>query len=237
MKTRRTNACGRRVATAVILCLSGALAGSVATADGSPAPRRPSRLKAIGASLLLPGLGHRYVGHPGRAKVFFATEAGLLIGYGTGRVQSHVQKQSYIEYAERFAGVENAGGKPDWYYRNVGQYRSSDEYVDDIERAARQVYGDDLAQRDAYVRNNSPREDERWAWQSEAARLEYTERRRASRNALRRANLFLGAAVLNRLVSAIDAARMAGGSERSTALFYRPSDDGPGYLCVRWIAG
>ena len=196
--------------------------------------QRGSRLRAIGSSLLLPGLGQRATGHPGRARVFLAAEAAILIGYISGEAQGYVRKQSYVEYAEQFAGVRGAQDKPDWYYRNLGRFPSSDEYIDEIARTARAIYGDDLAQREAYVERNAPGPDELWAWRSEADRQEYRSRRQASRSALRRANLFLGAALLNRIVSAVDAARLAGRGGHHSTLFYQPTEDGTGYLCVQW---
>jgi hypothetical protein len=125
-------------------------------------------------------------------------------------VQGYVRKQGYIDFAEELAGVADADGRADWYYRNLGQYRSSDDYVDDIAATARALYGDDLAARDAYVARNRPTAAESWRWRSDSDRREFRERRKASRNAYRRASLFLGAALFDRLLSAVDAARLAG---------------------------
>jgi len=218
-----------------LLGLLLALAGSASRADdaGAGTPRG-SRLKALAASLLLPGLGQRLTGHPTRARVFFAAEGAILIGFVTSEVQGATLKRSYVEYADRFAGVADAEGKPDWFYRNLGRFTSSEEYLDEIAITARGLYGDDLAQREAYIARNAPGPDELWRWRSEADRQEYRDRRQASRNALRHADLFLGAALLNRVLSAVDAVRLARSAEPRHAFFYRPGEDGSGYLCVQW---
>ncbi len=219
---------------------AGVLLGLLLGGDGwaaQPAPAaapRVSRMHAIGASLLLPGLGQRATGHPHRARAFLAAEAAIVIAFAASEVQGYVGKQSYIEYAERFAGVADASGKPDWYYRNLARYATSDEYVDEIERTARGMFGDDLQAREAYVARNRPVPEDTWVWRSSADRGEYRDRREASRNAYRRASLCLGAAVLNRLVSAVDAARLARHHDDRATLLYRPEFDGLGYVCLQW---
>ncbi|MBD3237706.1 MAG: hypothetical protein GF330_13465 [Candidatus Eisenbacteria bacterium] len=208
-------------------------AGRSAARASRPVP--PSRLKAIGASLLLPGWGQLLTGHRDRARIYLSAEAAILIGYVAFTVQGAVRKNSYIEYAERFGGLTDADDRPDWYYRNLGEYDSSGDYVDDIERTARAIYGNDLAQRQAYVDANAPRPDEEWAWRSTDDRLEYRARRKASRNSYRSATHTLGVALLNRLISAVDAAISASRSQRDHALYYQPTPDGGGYLCMRWM--
>lgn len=209
-------------------------AGSPAAKDHEAEPVRHNRLKAIGASLLLPGLGQLTTGHKDHARAFFAAEAAIVIAYTAFTVQGNVHQNDYIDYAGRFAGVSDAEGRPDWYYHNLGQYNSSDDYIDEIERTARAMYGNDLEARAEYVERNRPGPDETWQWRSEADRLEYHAKRKSSRNAFRSASHTLGVALLNRLVSAVDAAILAGKSDNRHAFYYAPDPDGSGYLCVSW---
>lgn len=195
--------------------------------------RSPSRLKALGASLLLPGLGQRALGRPVRARVFLMVEAALLAGILVNEAQGYVRREGYIEYAEDFGGVAEAGGQPDWYYRNLGSYASSEDYVADIARTARALYGNDLAAREDYIARNRPTPEQSWQWGSDAERLEYRERRKESRNAFRRASLFIGALVFNHVLSAVDAARLAG-SPRGGGLQVRADETGAPYLCLAW---
>jgi hypothetical protein len=207
----------------------------LAIAAAPPRPvDRASRLKALGASWLMPGLGHRTIGRDGRARFFMMMEAAVLLGVTVSETQGYVRKRGYVGYAESFAGVTEATGKPDWYYRNLGQYRSSDDYVDDIARTARALYGDDLAAREAYIAQNRPGRGETWRWASDADRREYRERRKASRNAYRRASLFVGGALLNRLLSSLDAARLAGKPKLRASLEWLPDETGDDRLSVVW---
>ncbi|MCK4413925.1 MAG: hypothetical protein KAY32_10290 [Candidatus Eisenbacteria sp.] len=207
-----------------------------------PERRRASRVRAIGASLLLPGLGQRANGYHGRARVYWVAEAAIWVGFVASRVQGRVRKEGYIEYAETYAGIADAGGHSDGFYRNLGNHSSSESYRQEVARDARALYGDDLAQREIYIQEimgGLPA----WEWRSLSAQIEYGDRRKDSRNAYRRASLFLGAALLNRLVSAVDAAWLAvkrgdeAGADRAGGgrLFYQPEEDGAGYLCLQWI--
>jgi len=228
---------------AVASLRAGSMGASARRAAGegeeasSGARPQPSRLRAVGASLLLPGLGQIATGHPGRARAYLMAEAGSWIGFLASEIQGYVRKQGYVDYAEAFAGVADADGQEDWFFRNLGSYASYEDYRDDIARTARAIYGDDLAAREAYV-VESLRGVPTWEWSSRAHRLEFHERRKASRDAYRRASLFIGGALLNRLVSALDAAWTTGRGQRGErrpahALFFQPGEEG-GYVCLRW---
>lgn len=199
-------------------------------------PGRPvSPLKAVAASLLIPGLGQLATGHKGRAKLFMAAEAAILVCFVTFQVHGHVEKNRYIDYAELFAGVADAGGKEDWYYRNLGQYHSSADYVESIARTARAMYGDDLEQRNAYIARHRPPADDVWNWRSEADRRDFREQRKDSRNSFRRSDQMLGLALLNRVLSAVDAARLARGTRSKQSLYAHVGVDGTSYVGLRWV--
>lgn len=204
--------------------------------DAGSELRKPvSPLKAVAASLLIPGLGQLATGHKGRAKVFMAAEAAILVCFATFQVQGHVRMNRYIDYAELFAGVADAGGMEDWYYRNLGQYHSSADYVKSIARTARAMYGDDLEQRNAYIARYSPPADEIWNWRSEADRRDFLEQRKDSRNSFRRSDQMLGLALLNRVLSAVDAARLARGARSKQSLYAHMAVDGTSYVGLRWV--
>ncbi len=172
----------------------------------------------------------------------------MITGFVMSEIQGHSRKNDYIEYAEQFAGVSDAGGQPDWFYRNLGSYGSYEDYRDDIARTARAIYGDDLAARAAYIEENLQGVPH-WEWPSREQRLEYRDRRESSRSAFRRASFFVGGAILNRLVSVVDAAWLAGRDRRAKdgaderasggekapdrALYFQPLEEG-GYVCLQW---
>jgi hypothetical protein len=195
--------------------------------------RAVSRRKAIGASLLIPGWGQHLGGQRAKAKAFFVAELAILTSYTLFQVQGKIRQNRYIDYAEQFAGVPDASGREDYYYRNLGVYRSSEEYIDWIRRTARALYGDDLAAREQYVQRYSPGDQERWVWMSDAHRLDYLDQRKESRNSYRRASHMIGVALLNRVVSAVDAAFLAGSSSGSQRVYLESAGDGTQYVGVQ----
>lgn len=210
--------------------LSAAVTGVAGQATSASPARGISRRKAIGASLLLPGWGQWLTGNRGRAKAFFVTELGIAATYVFFGVQGKVRRNRYVDYAEQFAGVEDADGKEDTYYRNLGVYSNSDEYVEYIQSTARALYGDDLASRDDYVARYAPSAAESWEWVSDGHRRDYREQRKDSRNSYRRASHMVGVALLNRVLSAIDAAFAAGSSSSKRSVYVETAEDGTNYV-------
>ncbi|MBD3333955.1 MAG: hypothetical protein GF355_00385 [Candidatus Eisenbacteria bacterium] len=196
----------------------------------------PSRLKAIAASLLIPGWGQKLTGHKGRAQVFAGAELGIWTAFAVFQVQGHLRKDSYIEQAEVFAGVRDAGDGDDDYYRLLEQYPSTREYMRDVRRDARARFLDDLEARKAYVAAHQIPASRSWEWYSESARLSYRDKRTDSRRAYQRSSYMIGVAIVNRLISAIDAARSAGSASASKGVAFHvrpdPDYDGPPQVCL-----
>ena len=86
----------------------------------------PGRLKLLGLSLLLPGLGHKSLGHDYRATAYMSAEAAVWCAAVVFEVQGRIRKDSYIEYAEIHAGVADAKNRSSDYYRRIGRYPSTE---------------------------------------------------------------------------------------------------------------
>jgi hypothetical protein len=175
----------------------------VVTAELEPAPQiqtpatsSKSVGKAFVLSLLLPGLGEWYAGSATRAKVFMAAEAAIWSTFAVYEHRSSWKKRDYQLYAVNHAAID-PDGKDDDFYKRIGQY--SDVYTYNEEqlhfRDMDDVYWDD----EFYF----------WEWDSHMTQAKYTELRESSRKSHRRALNMVGAAVLNRLLSGIDAIRTA----------------------------
>lgn len=167
----------------------------------------PGRLKVLGATLLVPGWGHRMLGQNTRATAFMSAEGAIWIGFGAFRLQGEVRKDRYVEMAELFAGVPEAEGRSDEYYRRLGDYRSAEIYDDEVRRDARARYGDDLAARAAYFERYRVPDDQWWEWDSSAEWRRYRDKRSDSLRSFKRSQYLVGVAVANRLVAAVDAMR------------------------------
>ena len=170
----------------------------------------PSKAKALLLSVGLPGAGQYYSGRTTRAKVFFLAEAAIWTSFVVFEVQGHLRKDNYIEFAELTAGV-NAEGKPDDFYRALGQYMRSDpgpaSYNEDVRREARQLYPNDKQAQEQYLQENGYFGADAWEWQSAEDQAHYKSLRKKSQFSYEKAKYMLGLAVANRLLAAMDAAR------------------------------
>lgn len=176
--------------------------------------------KAMLYSLILPGLGQQAAGRKERARVFYAVEAGIWTSFAVFRIQGAEQQDRYIEYAEFTAGA-NAEGKDDEYWRTLAQYERSDpgpgSANEFIRRQARAQFPGDRAKQEEYFAANGYFENENWDWQNADNLARYQGLRSKSLDSYDRAEFSIFAAIANRVVSVIDAARVAGQANRAAA--------------------
>ena len=157
---------------------------------------KKSMFKAALYSALLPGLGEYYVGNRSKARVFFAVEATAWIGYLSFKLYGNWKEDDMIRFAAEHANAELEGKSKefqDWvgFYDDIDQYNSLGR-VQDQDRP--------------YLVDNSINH---WRWQSDEDRANYRHLKNRSREAQRRADFMVGLAVVNRIVSIIDAVRDA----------------------------
>ncbi len=178
-----------------------------ASPEVAPA-KRPGKRKALLYSLLLPGAGELSLGARGRAAGFFVAEGLIWTHYVWFQMAGRLRRDDYIEQAQLNAGV-GTDSEEDSYWKLVGKYERSSgsgpgSYEEDIRRDARDLYPDDPAAQDAYVSENLPSGDQAWAWSSPDLQKAYRSTRASSNRAFDRAKYSFAAAILNRLVSAVD---------------------------------
>ncbi|HEX7878141.1 MAG TPA: hypothetical protein VF720_01950, partial [Candidatus Eisenbacteria bacterium] len=182
-------------------------------------------------SLLLPGLGQQAAGRGERARVFYAIEAGIWTSFAIFRVQGDQRQDRYIEYAEFTAGVD-ASGKDDDYWRTLAQYERSDpgpaSANEFVRRQARALYPGDIVAQQQYFADNGYFENDTWDWQNSDNLARYQSLRSSSLDSYDKAELSIFAAIANRVVSVIDAARVAGQANREAAESSRSKDSGGG---------
>ena len=164
-----------------------------------------SMKKALGLSLLVPGLGHRYVhdgSWRGAASLFALADAGLWLGL-IGADWWHGQTvESYETLAASGAGAEVAG-KPRSFFINLAAYRSSEAY---LEAQLRRRAWNNLD----YVETRAFQ----WAWQSEADFQQFRDLRSDAESLRRRRPFLVSVLVGNRLIAALTAIRAARRTER-----------------------
>lgn len=155
---------------------------------------KKSVILAITYSILLPGMGELYAGNYSSGKYFTIAEGvfwGTYIGINT---YSSWQKDRYHSFAASNGGV-NVAGKSDDYFGNIGIYTDINEYNDDMARNGEfsKMYNNEL---DYWKWSGTDRKTYRAMWTSGEQ----------SHNNLR---FVVGALILNRVVSAINAGRIA----------------------------
>jgi len=151
--------------------------------------------RAMGLSLLMPGTGQLYGGAAGRGRVFLGTEVvvwGLALGFDRW---SAWKSSDAVDFAVQHAQLRPAG-KDDQFLENLEFYDSRDEY----NRAGRII--------DPSRPFLPETQDTYWQWDSLESRRSYRDLRNAADAAGRNATFMIYVAVLNRVVSAVDAFRV-----------------------------
>jgi hypothetical protein len=171
------------------------------------------RAQVLLRSLTVPGWGQASQGHMTSAAVFGLIELGVWTSFAAFRIQEHMRRESYERSAQFLAGID-LGGRDEEFRRIVGNYLSSDQYNQYVVfRDAANLYLSDLDHPDyagyrAYIAEHELRGEDTWTWQSVDDLLRYRAQRKNTHQASIRANTTVAVAVINRLISAVHAARL-----------------------------
>jgi hypothetical protein len=161
--------------------------------------------KYIIASLAVPGAGEMWMKSHLKGEIFLWTDAAVWVAYGTMTTIGNSRNQSAKLFAREFSGSSMAQ-RTDDYYTALERYPNSDMYNEDVRRDARELYPNDPDQQRAYAASHSYTGDNAWAWGSDSLRYNYWRQRKSSRSVLHTAGFVIGAALVDRLASAIDVA-------------------------------
>lgn len=210
----------------LVLCCLLAFALPAAAQDGAadPAGRAtassPSPRKALGLSLLVPGLGQRYVQEGswrGMATAYVLADAAALLGFVGTRAYRAGLVNDYETLAAARADAEIAG-KDRQFFLNLATYRSSDEYLD-VQLRTRNWGAVDYVDAPGY----------QWEWATEEDFIRYREMREDAESLGRRGTFLVGVLIANRLVSGLNALRGANRADRSDPalqLRFAPAPEG-----------
>lgn len=170
--------------------------------------KRKSIKKAFFLSLAVPGAGEYYVGQKAYTKGFLASEALILSFALFSRYQGGMWRDDYIAYAAYQAGA-NPDRNDDLYYQNIYEWPNSDWYNEYQWVEARDLYPDDPAAQSAYVADKLYTGADAWEWRNAEEWDRFRSLRVKSESAYRRVTYAYGAALLNHVLSAVNAARLA----------------------------
>lgn len=158
------------------------------------ATEKKSTALAILYSLLLPGMGELYADGYESGKYFTIAEGALWATYIGMSVYASNQEDNYKAFATTNASI-NTNGKNDEYFATIGQYQNIDNYNDQkaLERNFDKMYD---------------RETFFWKWQNTEERRSYRSMWSSSEQTYNDLRFVVGAMILNRVVSAINAVRL-----------------------------
>jgi len=149
---------------------------------------------AILYSLLLPGMGELYADGYESGKYFTIAEGVLWGTYIGMSIHASNQQDNYKAYAITNASITTSG-KDDDYFATIGEYQNIEDYNDQkaSERNFDQMYSTTTSF---------------WKWQSNEDRRTYRSMWTSSEQTYNDLRFVVGAMILNRVVSAINAARL-----------------------------
>lgn len=165
-----------------------------------------SHKKALALSLLLPGLGEQYVGSKSDAIRAYAIEIGIWSTFFGLRWYAGVIAKDCILYA--CANAEAKSNQNNEYYETVEWYENLEAYNISVREEARSRYPDSREEQLKYIEEYSLPDSVRWEWQDTNKWNEYRSLRSNSRAILQNTSYCVGAAIVNRIVSAIIATHL-----------------------------
>lgn len=163
----------------------------------APKSGQKSKLKAILYSALVPGGGQYYLGKRRTARFFFAAEAMTWVGYIAFHTYGNWRESDFINYASVHANAR-LEGKDEEFLAWVGFYQNIRDF-NNLGRAFDPDRG---------FLADTP--ENHWAWQSDLEQRTYRDLRNRSKESFRRSEFMIGVAVVNRVISIIDAVRSTG---------------------------
>lgn len=149
---------------------------------------------AVIYSMLLPGMGELYAESYHSGKYFTITEAALWITFIGMNTYAGWKEESYKSYAQG-VGKTNNVGKDEDFFANIGKYVDIDEYNHEksLQREFNAIYN---------------AETHYWNWGADDKRKEYRNLWLDSEHAYNNLRFIIGAMLLNRVISSINAVRL-----------------------------
>lgn len=156
-------------------------------------PAKKNIALAILYSALLPGMGELYANNYQSGKYFTIADAALIGVYFGVNTYGDWKKENYKSFATTYGGI-SLTSKNDDYFATIGNYKNIDQYND--EKALEQRYNEMF---DKNIMN--------WKWENETQRRQYRGMWLSSQRAYNNLQFVVGAMLINRLGSIINAVR------------------------------
>jgi len=172
------------------------------TASGSVSTG--TKVTAGALSAILPGAGQFYNGEKKKAYIMAGIEVAIWTTWFVFDNQADNATSDARDYAHIFAGA--GGTDENHYWRAVGRYTDSDTYNEDLARQRRSSTDP--------VPNDIP-SAQSWQWVNTSRQVDYLKQMDDADSATSRRDFMIVFAIVNRLVSVVDAVLGAGGKPGS----------------------
>lgn len=159
-----------------------------------PQMEKKSAGLAILYSMLLPGMGELYAGDYSSGLYFTIADAVFWGGVAGFNIYGNWQEDNYKSFAQSNGGADVAGKDED-YFSNIGLYVDIHEY-NEIQKLSRNF--DEIYDVETHY----------WDWKSNDQRSEYRSMWTSSESAFNNVRFAVGALLVNRVVSVINAVRL-----------------------------
>ena len=156
--------------------------------------KKKSRGLAIIYSAILPGMGELYADSYSSGKYFTIADAVLWGGLIGVTAYANNQEDSYRAFAETYGGA-GLSGKDAKYFADLGNYLDIYEYnhLMELDRNFDDIYNE---------------QTHYWKWSGQEQRREYRNMWKSSETAKNSTRFIVGALILNRVASVINAIRL-----------------------------
>lgn len=155
------------------------------------ADKQRNLIAAMSLSLALPGMGHYYIDKPKSAFVYLSVDLASLFGAVVFYGLAGERERNARSFAVSMAGIGRAPSG-EAYWRNVGAFMDAAEYNESVELSRGEA--------DALYQD----QESWWHWADGEQQDEYNNQRQKARNFRVASSFFVGALVVNRIISAID---------------------------------
>lgn len=156
-------------------------------------PAKKNIAIAILYSALLPGMGELYANNYESGKYFTIADVALMGVYFGVNTYGDWKKENYKSFAKTYGGI-SLTSKNDDYFATIGNYKNIDQYNDEkaLEQRFKEMFDKDMMN---------------WKWETETQRREYRGMWMSSQHAYNNLQFVVGAMLINRLGSIINAVR------------------------------
>jgi hypothetical protein len=192
-----------------------------------------SARNAMLMSAIIPGAGQFYIGSDTKGGIFLGSDIVIIGSYIRFRKEKENAVDHYKMFANAHAGLQS--GRSEDIYILAQQYMSSELHNLEVEMQARNFYiglhnRPDLYQE--YLDRYLVSAEDSWEWLNTGDFKRYYGIRRSRRDFEVYETFALGAMILNRVISSLDAAISTNRTNRNTQLYSLPDFDRKGLTLI-----